>query len=101
MCEAPLHIAVAEEQEAAARVLIDNGAVVNVRNGLVRRRGRPSRWWGAGEGVPHTPPSHAPLQTLQTPLHLACENNDVKCASLLLERGADPELIDKVGRRVV
>ena len=35
MCEAPLHIAVAEEKDEAARLLINNGAVVNVRNGLV------------------------------------------------------------------
>lgn len=69
MCETPLHIAASYEQEAAARILLDNGALVNCRNGL----------------------------SLATPLHLACENNDIKTVSLLLERGADPEMVDKRG----
>ena len=70
MCEAPLHIAVAEEQEPAARVLVDNGAVVNVRNGLVRRLSRRRAYWRRGVSaplVPHPTPHPTPHPHACTP----------------------------------
>ncbi len=67
-----LHCAVWEGHLEIARLLIDQGATLNIA-------------------------VQSALMTQWTPLHLAAENDQVECASLLIQSGADIDAKDQYG----
>lgn len=86
----PLHIAAEQGSVEMATLLLDYGANPNIRNecGEYGDGNWSVKLGNAGE---LRPVSHAD----KSPLHIACESDDVEMVELLLERGADPDLEDR------
>ena len=70
--DSPLHRAASLGRTAIAKILIDNGANVNVQN----REGN-------------------------TPLHLALEDEQQEVAFLLYEKGADPKILNRAKQTAI
>jgi ankyrin repeat protein len=98
----PLHLAAASEEAAAARVLVENGAHVNVWDSkgstplhLAVNHNRPATVKVLAE---HAADVNARDQRGWTPLHEAAYQGLLNCTTTLIELGADPSIRDETGK---
>ncbi|KAH7698292.1 Ankyrin repeat, partial [Aphelenchoides avenae] len=98
--QTPLHYACSKNQLAIAKLLVENGADVNAQD----KYGAAPLHRAAGQGhldvvnfLAHQAGVRIDIPDREgnTPLHLACEDNQDSVAILLVQRGANPKRENK------